>query len=390
MKEELVVVIVGHGEVWQQVRTFVSSLRASYLPDQMPIVVFAPKRPPPNLIDEDFPGVLVVEGNCTSSTSLLEAGVLEAGAIVIMTGHATGTDGRETVYQDSRVVLCAQVLECWCGMSDNEVFTTYELQHSGSVRKLPKLMRKPYINLNNLLAAKSSLEEVEDEDCDFERRSGGTNSASTGNLSFASLDAGFGDDRDEARKTADEGSSVLYHPRFAAGQIFTPELWGAMLGCMFYMPAIIELVEALVMPHKRGQQAYPWQIRVPTAYVGRPYCELFSDLATCRRIECLGSGSCELPKAALGPAVAVALYRKRESDAAGETNFAAAGTGGHNYVILAPPPDTDLRWDDWIVVLGSSRLGRYMHGLHLLRGSKDCRKEKPRYPEDQTPTSATT
>merc|ERR1712113_643294 len=71
---------------------------------------------------------------------------------------------------------------------------------------------------------------------------------------------------------ADE--SVLFHPRFAAGQVFTPELWGVMLGRMFYMPAVIELVEGLSMPHRRGQSAYPWQVRIPRSLVGRGYIEM--------------------------------------------------------------------------------------------------------------------
>merc|ERR1719240_1372906 len=65
--------------------------------------------------------------------------------------------------------------------------------------------------------------------------------------------------------------SILFNSRFAAGQVFTPELWGSMLGRMFYMPAIIELVEALVMPNRRGQTAFPWQFLVPPGYVGKTF-----------------------------------------------------------------------------------------------------------------------
>merc|ERR1719382_813660 len=73
--------------------------------------------------------------------------------------------------------------------------------------------------------------------------------------------------------------SIIYNPRFAAGQVFTPELWGIMLGRMFYMPAVIELIEALLMPSRREQNAYTWQVRIPSAYEGRPFLELLGDLA---------------------------------------------------------------------------------------------------------------
>merc|ERR1712048_632746 len=71
-------------------------------------------------------------------------------------------------------------------------------------------------------------------------------------------------------------------------------------------------------------------------------------------------------------AVALALYRKHDPMQNKENpDFTPAqGTGGNNYTVLAPPPDTELRVDDWIVALGSRRFGRGMHRLGLLRGSK--------------------
>merc|ERR1712110_746518 len=79
-------------------------------------------------------------------------------------------------------------------------------------------------------------------------------------------------------ETSNDNESVLFHPRFAAGQVFTPELWGVMLGHMYYMPAVIEIVEALAMPHRREQRAFPWQMRVPSAFVGRSFGMLFKSL----------------------------------------------------------------------------------------------------------------
>ena len=49
---------------------------------------------------------------------------------------------------------------------------------------------------------------------------------------------------------------------------------------MFYMPAVIEILEALVMPHRRHQQAFPWQIKAPEEFVGRPFSQLMWAFAT--------------------------------------------------------------------------------------------------------------
>jgi len=195
----------------------------------------------------------------------------------------------------------------------------------------------------------------------------------------------------------DHGTSALFHPRFAAGQIFTPELWGSMLGRIYYMPAIIELIEALALPHVRGQTAFPWQIRVPPSYVGREYSTLFLDLAMGYRPGATdldprresGSSQAGSPGArqepprrrttlANGvrlaskprPAVCVALYRKRDVDSGWDDGDAAAvaqGTGGYNYTALAPSPGTVLREQDWVLVLGSTGFGRHMHRRGLLR-----------------------
>merc|ERR1712050_638059 len=126
---------------------------------------------------------------------------------------------------------------------------------------------------------------------------------------------------------------------------------GAMLGKMVYMPAMIELVEALVMPHRRGQHSFPWQIRVPEHYVGKEYEELFFDLAQGRDImknPDVGTDR-ESPRqhhrvsgaerVRMGVAVAMALYRKTENK---ENDIWAPGTGGGNYTILAPPPSLKL------------------------------------------------
>lgn len=202
--------------------------------------------------------------------------------------------------------------------------------------------------------------------------------------------------------------SIMFHPRFAAGQIFTPELWGTMLGRMFYNPASIELIEALVMPASRGQHVYPWQLRVPAMYAGRPVLDLIMDLCFGVRIRDRstrasrlsfrsgaesGSGTGELLEHMLSetpsgpPAVLIALYRLRAEfaprssgasesqtefsplDAAEAASRARAGAeniGGHRYVMLAPPKDTELREGDCAIVFGGQAFGQGLHERGLL------------------------
>jgi len=399
--EELVVLVVCHGDVWQQVRTFVTCLRAEHLPVMQPIVVLVPNNPPNGLLEDCGGRVVVVKGNRLSARVLMTAGVIEASAVVVMTGEVPKRGHfDEPIFKDYQVMLCAQQLECWCGISDREVFTTYELQDSRSVRHLPPLVSKPAMQLQELLdeATRSSIR--------TSMKDGDTDSEADGDLLCMPTSSA---EVLEGEVTAGTGleESVLFHPRFAAGQVFTPEIWGSMLGRVFYNPAIIELVEALVMPHRRGQAAFPWQIRVPPAYVGLAFSLLVKDMAiggwdqTCARSDEEGKRSRgrrfskagqEMPPSPVkgkngdvlyrqpldGPAVPVAIYRSRDDvlNPSGDRFTQAEGTGGHNYSILAPPPRTKLRAEDWVLVIGSHRFGRKAYHMGLLRGS-ECRPEPP-------------
>jgi len=400
--EELVVLVVCHGEVWQQVRTFVTCLRGSHLPVMQPVVVLVPCNPPPGLLEDCGSRVVMIKGNHLSARVLLNIGILEASAVVVMTGEGVSRGHfKEPIFKDYQVMLVAQELECWCGISEREVYTTYELQDSRSVRYLPFLICRSATQLEDVLeeavreGASSRIVHAatvpeESDGSDLPGRAGRNSEQVFARVASESP----GGNQDVTRGGYEE--SVLFHPRFAAGQVFTPEIWGAMLGRAFYNPAIIETVEALVMPHRRGQAAFPWQIRVPPAYVGHHYSELVKDMAlggwdkgagksqapsepgAPRRFSMAGledppsSTSTNYIRQPLeGPAVPVALYRVRDDIAKNSfmDSTLAQGTGGHNYNILAPPPGTKLRAEDWVLVIGSHRFGRKVFNLGLLRGS---------------------
>jgi hypothetical protein len=200
------------------------------------------------------------------------------------------------------------------------------------------------------------------------------------------------------RDTSDE--SIFFNGRFMAGQVFTPELWGAMLGRDFYMPATIELLEALLLPHVRGQSAFCWQIRVPPRYVNRPFSKLFKDLLlggwdapdSHSHLHCASGDSLNmvpphcpakvperspgeegsLPVPPEGPVLALAIYRRRDDvalPAPRTQEDVAPGTGDKNYNILSPPANLSLRIQDWVLVLGSEQFRSKAQALGFLRGS---------------------
>merc|ERR1719188_2351811 len=87
---------------------------------------------------------------------------------------------------------------------------------------------------------------------------------------------------------------------------------------MYYMPAVIELVEALVMPSRRDQTTYPWQVKVPEPYIGRAFIDVLTELVLgCSLVGDeedgpQSPGNHSQAERCLGPpAVPIALYRLR-------------------------------------------------------------------------------
>lgn len=467
--EDLVVLIVCNGEIWQQVRTFVGTLRQEYLPFLQPVVVLAPTAPPPGLLEDCGNRVVCLQGSSLRAQNLIEAGVLEAGTVVVLSGEVS----HQSDAYDYRAVLTGQELECWLGTSSKTCFTAFELHDSGSAKHLPRLRTK-LANQGDVLTSianphmlrrtvsgntdestpspklprfqSENFDDVPEEPASparkeyanwdetstlydegleehDERYGSGIQHAGHRRRSLGEWLASFAGNRTEEKSH----DSILYHPRFAAGEVFTPELWGMMLGRMFYMPAVIELMEALVLPSRREQNAYPWQVRIPDLYVGQPFSRILADLALglpfadnedqlesaapradnvpYERAE-LGqqdSGTADpgftLPSAANRwppgpPAVPIALYRLRADFSMGAAAMPGCSgigieqqhrvtaqrvtqwteqsqgesLGAHNYVMLAPQPDTHIRDGDWLVVLGGKSFGKSMHERGLLRG----------------------
>eukprot|EP00927_Polykrikos_kofoidii_P021886 TRINITY_DN20594_c0_g1_i1.p1 TRINITY_DN20594_c0_g1~~TRINITY_DN20594_c0_g1_i1.p1 ORF type:complete len:1504 (+),score=188.44 TRINITY_DN20594_c0_g1_i1:635-4513(+) len=423
--QEIVVLVVCNGEVWQQVRTFVSCLNAEYLPTRWRVIILTPTTPPASLrVDCGEHQVAAIEGSCLSARSLFDAGVAEASSVVVMSGTPPQeTDLHEPRFRDYKAILCAQELECWCGFLPRETFTIYELQDSRSVSQLPNLRSTPAMTYDQLF--KEEVEPSEEEQHSSQGEREGTETTHGSRCNRFRAPVGQRDKKMSCRKiNLPEGNSCLpteaasmFNPRFAAGQVFTTEVWGAMLGHMFYMPALIELLEALVMPDRRGQSAFFWHIRVLPKYAGRPCSRLFRDMvlggwdkddkdeqSPCKNtltpgiphLPCSREGSPSQPHE--GPSVPLAVYRLRDDIGPGllrrgatptydesddetekEEDFGLAqGTGGYHYNILAPPPKFILRSNDWVLVLGSREFGRRANEIGILRGNHQGHMSKRR------------
>lgn len=151
---------------------------------------------------------------------------------------------------------------------------------------------------------------------------------------------------------ADQGApnekSVLFHPRFAAGQAFTPDILGGILGHIFHFPLTVQLVEAFTMPARTHQTSFPWQVRCPREWRKRPFGDLL-----CAWLQ---QGDPQIPDC--GPALCVAIYRERRQ-------------AGQSYNMTVPPRDEVLQESDSIMVFGTKDFGRTMMERGLLRGGEE-------------------
>ncbi|CAK0886458.1 unnamed protein product [Prorocentrum cordatum] len=136
--EDLMMLVVCEGGSWQMVRTFLRTLRQDHLPVIQPVVVLAPARAPPGLLEDYGFRVACMQGSCLQAQALVEAGLLEASTVVVLAGEPA----EHSRLSDHNLILCAQVLDFWLGAFPNRVFVSFELRDSASARHLPKLRGK--------------------------------------------------------------------------------------------------------------------------------------------------------------------------------------------------------------------------------------------------------
>merc|ERR1712151_85083 len=136
-------------------------------------------------------------------------------------------------------------------------------------------------------------------------------------------------------------------PRYASGQIFTPQVLGSLLAHAFYTPGIVEVMQALITPDAEDANCnVPWQVHLSPEYHGLTYGELVpaltQDWAT--------------------PLLPFGIYRSFETE----------GNGNKGYVWTNPPEDTELLRTDMLYVLADQRFGKlaYSQGLLPMSGKE--------------------
>jgi hypothetical protein len=216
---------------WQQVVAFVRPLRAEYLPSFRNIVVMGPGFPPAEMWDM-FEDVAFVEGNPESRDDLENMAAADADKVVLLAGPPN--PDLEARLADGNAMVVNSILESIFKDAGVDRFSVFEYTYPGNALILPPVP----------VCAQS-----------------------------------FQGDASEGALPED---SSLSSPRFAAGRLITPSLFGSLFANAYSSPGILELFEALVMPGRRGQHSFPYMLppleRVAPEWVGHTYGELCTRL----------------------------------------------------------------------------------------------------------------
>eukprot|EP00927_Polykrikos_kofoidii_P007029 TRINITY_DN12874_c0_g1_i1.p1 TRINITY_DN12874_c0_g1~~TRINITY_DN12874_c0_g1_i1.p1 ORF type:complete len:1367 (-),score=204.06 TRINITY_DN12874_c0_g1_i1:221-4321(-) len=164
-----------------------------------------------------------------------------------------------------------------------------------------------------------------------------------------------GGKRDASLSAADFAEDELFclDARYAAGEVFTPYLFGSVLGQIFHTPGIMETMFCLARGgvDESGHQIRPWLLGMRSENVGRHYGELFLSFL-------------EDPVA---PALLVGILREHESSA------------GKGYVYTNPERTTECMLTDQLYVLADKRFGRATYYENLLPlGGRDPQEQLSR------------
>jgi len=320
---------------WQSIHAFLTPLRASYLYAVRPVIVLTPDEPPKELWDR-FTDVAFVIGHPSRPTDMLRAGCDSADKVVVIAGTP---DVEERHLVDSNVVITATSFEAF--MSNRKENSPSQDESASKIFAIYELL-----SMDNCSMLRSEAAEIDvDEYCS----------------------PNVIDLRKAAIQRIDE--SYTMHQSYAAGHVFSPPLLGALLAQAYYTPGIMELMDALVLPNRRHQEVFPWQMPVPAPYVGKPYRELYRALASSGAgvmdsvIESAKDGKPDLVTFLMdrSHALALGMYRTHAE--------------GQSYVSTCPDPTIVLDSKDKIFVLASKEWGNSMtmqcavaegHLLHLL------------------------
>eukprot|EP00928_Gymnodinium_smaydae_P036419 TRINITY_DN25460_c0_g1_i1.p1 TRINITY_DN25460_c0_g1~~TRINITY_DN25460_c0_g1_i1.p1 ORF type:complete len:960 (+),score=145.97 TRINITY_DN25460_c0_g1_i1:46-2880(+) len=280
-ERHIALIVVSDVVPWTEVAAFLRLLRPKQrVWEHRPVIVLA-NALPPSWISDKFTDVAFHKGSPFTDDDLLKTGIDEAAEVVVLHGGITQQDVDDCVtdysvkdkLKDYRVVTLAGQLERICTLSPQlPTFMTYELWSNLTSKLLPPLREQ------------SSQQEV----VDLRHRS---------------------------------DWRMYLSPRFAAGQLFSPSIIGAILGRSYYVKATLSLLDAMVLPSEDANGSRIFLVPVPQELVGSTFAEVF--LQWCDSVVPFG------------------LYRSFHD---------TRDVGSLGYVAAAPDPSTRLSASDQIYV----------------------------------------
>jgi len=360
----LVVLIVAEGNEasWEEVDMFIGGLRQEYLSFvQQPIIVLSPTRVPPHLRHRyEHQSCAFVSGKVLDSMTLRMAGIDVAEAVITLRGGTwEGFDAAHIVMEDYEVITLTNLIsKIWTRMGKRNGYALYEFGSTLAVelRELRNSERQhadadeEQGRLPKQDAANTLLKRIVPRFCPTNASSEELCSSWSGSSKSAYLHT--------------ISRQLLLLPSFAAGQVFSPDFFGSVLGHIYNFPATIEFIETICMPQYNHQSSFSWQVRCPPKWVKRTFGELVRSWAN-------GQDDSDLLKES-GPVLVLALYRSHRA-------IEGKGTPHEQgYQVTLPPASTVLNESDLITLLGTPAFGKSA-SEHSLLGASSI-PEAPRLP----------
>lgn len=335
----LTVLVVFHEEsqpIWEQVVCFLHYFHQQSKILDKTIIVLSGVHPPSSILEEwEDQSCCFLVGKLTNTKNLMHAGV-EAARNVIIMGRKRPEESvklRTTALADAECVTLAGYIEQ--ALAQQNAITgwrasqsvLYEFGYTDSVFLTGHLFevaqRPAAMRLAKRLGKTLVVENSEAPTVASSRRSGlGSNKQGTR--------------MDRLNRDLDKGSFAL-NESFAAGQAFTLDFFGGLLGHIYKFPASIEFLQMVLMPDRTDQRSELWQVPCPTEWVGRTFGSLVLELLQESSSERKAFGNWS------GCAVPVALYRQSRD------RFLTPSSSG--FTSTLPGFDSQLEASDLITVV---------------------------------------
>eukprot|EP00397_Hematodinium_sp_SG-2012_P001871 GEMP01001876.1.p1 GENE.GEMP01001876.1~~GEMP01001876.1.p1 ORF type:complete len:1242 (+),score=183.28 GEMP01001876.1:73-3798(+) len=345
-------IIVFGAPSWPQVATLLRTLRSSYLPAKMlsrGVIVLTETAPPTTMVELfQSQRISFITGSPDRTQNLTLAGVGAASAVLAIMGPIK--DDNSSGSTDHRAVVGSVILQRYMdnhgcrpdtlvyeftdGEKSSMLFsesTDAQWDNSTGIPDSLEMLRQSVGSVSN--ASLNSEDEMVPErppDMTIKKTLRFFRTLVDGFMGIQPVSQWY------SRKRM-----LLYNARFAAGEVFSTEIFGYILASSYYLPVLNEVIAALILPFLR-QEARIWQISPPEAFIGRTFGDYYRELTQDHRYAC----------------VPIALYRRTFTDCGPITE-------GN---LINPSPETELEPSDLLTVLANKRFAEDMLALGLLNG----------------------